>query len=102
VLKGEHVAACQRLSHTPCQEDLTAAVRASGYRFTVFGENLFATTRPATSARSVVAAWLRSETHRRTLLHGAFRELGAARVDAPRLLEDRPCIVWVTTFAAPR
>jgi uncharacterized protein YkwD len=101
VIKGKRVAACGQLSHTPCDADLTAAVRASGYRFSAFGENLFATPRPATTARSVVAAWLRSASHRQTLLHPGFRELGTARVAAPQLLGDRHAVVWVAAFAAP-
>lgn len=100
-IKGVRIAACGQLSHAPCDTDLTAAVRASGYRFSSFGENLFATPRLSTSARAVVAAWLRSPSHRRTLLDPAFRELGAARVDAPRLLGERRSIVWVTALAAP-
>jgi uncharacterized protein YkwD len=100
-IKGRNVATCKQFSHTPCNADVTAAVRASGYRFSTFGENLFATPEEATSARSVVAAWLRSPTHRETLLHPRFRELGAARVDAPQLLGGERAIVWVTAFAAP-
>jgi uncharacterized protein YkwD len=100
-IKGQSVASCKQFSHTPCNADVTAAVRASGYRFSSFGENLFASSREATSARAVVAAWLRSATHRETLLHPGFRELGAARVDAPQLLGSEHAIVWVTAFAAP-
>ncbi len=40
-LKGRGVASCQQFSHTPCGSPLTAAVRASGYRYASFGENLF-------------------------------------------------------------
>lgn len=100
-IKGKRVAACKQFSHTPCNADVTAAVRASGYRFSSFGENLFATPQQATSARSVVAAWLRSASHRETILHPGFRELGAARVDAPQLLGGDQAIVWVTAFGAP-
>jgi uncharacterized protein YkwD len=100
-IKGRNVAACKQFSHTPCNADVTAAVRASGYRFSTFGENLFATSQGVASARSVVSAWLRSPTHRETLLHPGFRELGAARVDAPQLLGSDRAVVWVTAFAAP-
>jgi uncharacterized protein YkwD len=100
-LKGQRVAECNQFSHTPCDADVTAAVRASGYRFSTFGENLYAATGGSSSAREVVAAWLRSPSHRATLLHPGFRDLGAARVEAPKLLGSDHAIVWVTAFAAP-
>ena len=100
-LKGRRVAACRELSHTPCDVALTSAVRASGYRFSTFGENIYAATRGATTARQVVAAWLRSPAHRAILLHAGFRDLGATRVSAPRLLGGERAIVWVAAFAAP-
>lgn len=99
-IKGRRVVACGELSHTPCDADITAAVRASGYRFSVFGENLFATPREKASARAVVSAWLRSPLHRETLLHPEFRELGAARVEAPKP-SGAHRILWVTAFGAP-
>jgi uncharacterized protein YkwD len=40
--KGKEVASCGQFSHTPCGTDVTAAVRAAGYRYSTFGENLFA------------------------------------------------------------
>lgn len=100
-LKGQKVAECNQFSHTPCDADVTAAVRASGYRFSTFGENLYAATGGSSSAREVVAAWLRSPSHRATLLHPGFRDLGAARVEAANLLGSDRAIVWVTAFAAP-
>ena len=100
-LKGQKVAECNQFSHTPCNADVTAAVRASGYRFSAFGENLYAAAGGSTSAREVVAAWLRSPSHRATLLHPGFRELGAARIEAAKLLGNDRAIVWVTAFAAP-
>ncbi|MDW8338933.1 MAG: CAP domain-containing protein [Thermoleophilia bacterium] len=100
VLKGIRVAACGALSHAPCGTDVTAAVRAVGYRYARFGETLFATSRRHPSARSVVAAWLRSPPHRETLLDPEFRELGAARIEAPTLLGSATT-VWVTALATP-
>lgn len=100
-LKGQKVAACNQFSHTPCDADVTAAVRASGYRFSSFGENLYAASGGSRAAREVVAAWLRSPSHRATLLHPGFRDLGAARVEASNLLGSGHAIVWVTAFAAP-
>ncbi|HEU0248401.1 MAG TPA: CAP domain-containing protein [Gaiellaceae bacterium] len=101
-LKGERVASCVQLSHTPCGTSVTAAVQAAGYRYSTFGENLFAGTWGQVSARDVVRAWLQSPPHRANLLHPGFRDVGAAPARAPGLLGDGDAVVWAATFAAPR
>jgi len=100
-LKGRRLAACGEVSHAPCGTDPTAAVRASGYRFARFGENLFAGPAGAVSARDVVAAWLRSPSHRANVLGGEFREAGAALVRARGLLGRGEATVWVVAFGTP-
>lgn len=94
-LKGQKVAACGQLSHTPCGALVVAAVRASGYRYASFGENLMLGPWGEVSARDVVAAWLNSPTHRANVLRGIFRDFGAA------LVRDGDEAVWVATFASP-
>jgi uncharacterized protein YkwD len=84
-LKGERVATCKQFSHTPCGAALTSDVQAAGYRYSTFGENLFAGTWGHYSARDVVDAWLNSPPHRANMLNGRFRDFGAA----PRA-GDRP------------
>lgn len=101
-LKGERVASCVQFSHTPCGTSVTAAVQAAGYRYSSFGENLFAGTWGQVSARDVVRAWLQSPPHRANLLHPGFRDVGAAPARAPGLLGDGDAVVWAATFAAPR
>ena len=101
-LKGERVASCVQFSHTPCGTSVTAAVQAAGYRYSSFGENLFAGTWGQVSARDVVRAWLQSPPHRANLLHPGFRDVGAAPARAPGLLGDGDAVVWTATFAAPR
>jgi uncharacterized protein YkwD len=101
-LKGDDVVACEELSHTPCGTDVTSAVRAVGYSFATFGENLFAGRWGHVSARDVVAAWLRSPSHRANMLDPDFRHLGAASVRAPGgRLGDGDAVVWVAVFASP-
>ena len=101
-LKGQRVASCGQLSHTPCGTDLTAAVRAAGYRYSTFGENLFVGTWGQVSARDVVTAWLQSPPHRANLLDPGFRDVGAAPARAAGLLGDADAVVWTATFASPR
>lgn len=100
-LKGRVVAACGQFSHTPCGTDMSAAVRRSGYRFVLLGENLFAGRWGTVSPREVVAAWLRSPPHRANLLGARFRDLGVAPARAPGLLGPGDAVVWTAAFATP-
>jgi uncharacterized protein YkwD len=101
-LKGRGVASCKQFSHTPCGKDATAALRASGYRYAWFGENLFVGTWGQVTARNVVASWLESPMHRANVLRPGFRHVGAARVRVSGLFGDGDAVVWVATFASPR
>ena len=101
-LKGQGVASCGQFSHTPCGSNFTAAVRASGYRYATFGENLFAGMWGQVSARDVVSAWLQSPPHRANVLAPSFRHVGAAPARAPGLLGGGDAVVWTATFASPR
>ena len=101
-LKGERVASCGQFSHTPCGAAVTAAVRAAGYRYATFGENLYAGTWGWVSARDVVSAWLESPSHRANVLSPQFRHVGAAPVRANGLLDGADAVVWTATFASPR
>jgi uncharacterized protein YkwD len=101
-LKGQGVASCGQFSHTPCGTDVTAAVRASGYRYATFGENLYAGTWGQVSARDVLTAWLQSPPHRTNVLDPSFRDVGAASARAHGLLGDGDAVVWAATFGSPR
>ncbi|HUF00974.1 MAG TPA: CAP domain-containing protein [Gaiellaceae bacterium] len=100
VLKGRGVASCGELSHAPCSSRVTDAVRRSGYRYSTFGENLFAGIDRHVSARDVVAAWLQSPPHRANILRPGFREVGFAGVAAPGFFGDGNSVVWVAAFGA--
>jgi uncharacterized protein YkwD len=102
-LKGRVVASCRQFSHTPCGTDVAAAVRESGYRYVLLGENLFAGPWGRVSPREVVSAWLRSPPHRANLLGARFRDLGVAPARAPDLFGGgRDAVVWTAAFAVPR
>lgn len=101
-MKGRVVAECGQLSHTPCGSEASAEVRATGYRFTYFGENLFAGPWGKVAPRAVVTAWLRSPSHRANLLDPDFRDLGVASAPAPGLLGSGRSVLWTAAFATPR
>lgn len=101
-LKGQKVASCGQFSHTPCGSDLAGPLKASGYPYASFGENLFVGTWGAVSARDVVVAWLQSAGHRENILRPYFRDVGAASVRAQGLLSGGAEVVWVTTFGSQR
>lgn len=100
-LKGKHITLCRQFSHTPCGTEVTEAVYAAGYRYSSFGENLFAGTWGSVSPRAVVSAWLQSPPHRANILDANFRDFGAAPVRATGLLGDGDAVVWTATFASP-
>jgi len=101
-LKGRRVVSCGQISHTPCGSDLTAPLRAAGYRYANFGENLYVGRSGSVSARDVVSAWLHSPGHRANVLGAGFREVGTALVRADGLRSDGPAVVWIAAFASPR
>ncbi|MDQ3672220.1 MAG: CAP domain-containing protein [Actinomycetota bacterium] len=99
-LKGQGVAACREISHTPCGSDAAAPVRRAGYAYARFGENLYVGVLGAASAREVVSAWLRSPGHRANILHPGYRDFGAALVRADGVFYDGAAVVWIAAFAS--
>ena len=69
-------------------------VTAAGYVWTSVGENVAA---GQTSPEEVVAAWMKSEPHRRNLLDPRFTSAGMAAIDA-QASRWRTC--WVMVYAA--
>jgi len=102
LLKGRQVVACAAFSHTPCGSDPAAAVRASGYRYSTYGENLFFGPWGQVTAREVVAFWLASPTHRANILRRSFHDFGATFVHAHAFEGGGDAVVWVATFGARR
>jgi uncharacterized protein YkwD len=101
-LKGQRMASCGQFSHTPCGTSVTAGVQAVGYRYTAFGENLYAGTWGLVSARDVVLAWLESPPHRANILNPSYRDVGTAAVRANGLLGGSDAVVWTATFGSRR
>jgi uncharacterized protein YkwD len=100
-IKGRVVVSCGQLSHTPCGAEPTAALRAAGYRYAWFGENLWLGTWASFSARQVVESWLGSPGHRANILRPPFRHFGVDRVRAEGVFGEPSTAVWVATFASP-
>jgi uncharacterized protein YkwD len=101
-LKGQKVASCRDFSHTPCGSDLIGPLKASGYRYASFGENLYVGAVGAVSAYDVVSAWLQSAGHRENMLRPYFRDLGVSAVRAQGIVNAGPEVVWVATFGSKR
>src|SRR4029453_3861582 len=99
-LKGQRVASCNQFSHTPCGVAVTSDVKAAGYRYATFGENLFAGTWGRYSARDVGNPRVQSPPPRANMLNGRFRDLGAAPVRASGLLGGGDMVVWTATFGS--
>ena len=81
--KGAAIVRCGQFTHGPCGRDPVGPVRASGYAFRLWGENLYWGSGRLASARSAVQGWLRSPGHRRAMLDRRFREVGIAAVRWP-------------------
>jgi uncharacterized protein YkwD len=101
-LKGQKVASCGDFSHTPCGSDLIGPLKASGYRYASFGENLYVGPWGSVTPRDVVGAWLQSPGHRANMLKPYFRDVGAASVRASGLVSGGPEVVWIATFGSKR
>jgi uncharacterized protein YkwD len=101
-LKGKKVASCGQLSHTPCGTNLVGPLKASGYRYASFGENLYVGAMGAVSAHDVVTAWLASAGHRENMLRPYFRDVGVSAVRAQGIVNAGPEVVWIATFGSKR
>jgi uncharacterized protein YkwD len=100
--KAQYVVRCDDFSHTPCGLRATAAVSASGYRFVMWGENLFFGTGELGTPRRAMEAWLASPPHRRTLLTRGFAHVGVALLRPPLLEGAGGVSLWVLELARPR
>lgn len=101
-LKGRRVVSCGSFTHTPCGSHPAAAARQAGYEYGMFGENLYVAAWGTATPRQVVAAWLKSPSHRANVLRPGFRHLGAALVRGDGLFGGEDAVVWIAAFATPR
>jgi uncharacterized protein YkwD len=99
-MRADAIRRCRQFSHAPCGQRFLAVFQRVGYTrrgFTV-GENLGWGEGSLASARSIVAAWLRSPPHRANLLAGGFRDVGLVRIDATGVFGSGAVGLWVCQF----
>jgi uncharacterized protein YkwD len=99
--KGRDVVRCDDFSHTPCGAAASAAVRAVGYRFSRWGENLFVGTGELGSPRTAVESWLLSPPHRRTMFAQGFADAGVAVIQPRSFKGVNGASLWVLELARP-
>jgi len=85
---SKYIASIRTLSHTSANGDnVGARVKATGYTWTVVGENIAS---GQTSETQVFNDWISSEAHCKNIMNAAFKEMGAAKTE----------YYWVQVFAA--
>ncbi|HWV85069.1 MAG TPA: CAP domain-containing protein [Capillimicrobium sp.] len=77
-------------------------VEAAGYtRWRTLGENIAWGAGPLASPARIVASWMRSPGHRRTILDARLREVGVGIArGAPQWNGDMPAATYTTDFGA--
>ena len=103
--KARRIAECREFSHNPCGDDLGVPFEQAQVTRTkrwLVGENLAYDVGEKSTARRILAKWLRSPTHRSVLTDGRFRWLGV-RVRRLRM-KGAPIgsIIWVAHLGVPR
>jgi uncharacterized protein YkwD len=99
-LKAQDIERCQELAHSACGKDPRAGIAELGYPNVTWGENLYETVGGERSPRSALVAWLRSPSHRQTLLDPRWTEQGVALL---RSEEDGvDSAIWVVHFGERR
>jgi len=74
--KSADIARCG-FSHTACGHAFSYRAGWAGYLWNRLGENIaYGSGSPLPSARTIFAAWLRSDDHRANILDPAFRDIG--------------------------
>lgn len=99
--KSARIVACQDFSHRPCGASLGEGLDRRRYRVAEMGEVIYVGGPGLGTARSAVAAWLASPSHRRSLLNGRFRDIGVG-LSAPVSFEGAPSAVWTVDLGRRR
>ncbi len=97
--KGRDIVLCRDFDHSACGKPVFAKLDASGYRYRLVGENLYAAQRPTGTARDAFVAWLNSPPHREVIFLPRFSDAGIALFPLTRFQGTRDVQLWVLQLA---
>lgn len=93
--KGRDIVSCRELTHGPCGSNPLATARAAGYALQSWGENLYAGTGSAGTARAAFRAWLASSPHRANIFRPEWKDAGIALLRGVVVGHSRCMDLWV-------
>lgn len=100
--KAADIARCDDFSHTACGKTVSAPFEESGYISSEFswdvGENLAFGSDLLGTPRSIMRAWLESDSHRQNLFDAQWRDQGLAMHKPAALLGVGTRVLWVSHF----
>jgi hypothetical protein len=103
--KARRIADCRVFSHFPCGDRLAGAFDRAGLarqgRWLV-GENLGYGVEEGSTAREILAKWLRSPTHRAVLEDERFAYVGVRRRRLAMRGAPEGSVIWVAHLGVPR
>jgi len=97
--KGRDIVLCRDFDHRACGKPVFAKLDASGYRYRLVGENLYAAQRPTGTARDAFVAWLNSPPHRDVIFLPRFSDAGVALFPLTRFQGTHHVQLWVLQLA---
>jgi uncharacterized protein YkwD len=97
--KGRDIVLCRDFDHGACGKPVFAKLDASGYRYRLVGENLYAAERPTGTARDAFVAWLNSPPHRQVIFLPRFSDAGIALFPLATFQGTRNVQLWVLKLA---
>jgi uncharacterized protein YkwD len=89
---GENMAAQEKMEHELDGKKVPDRADDAGYKWVTVGENI-ASKQP--TPKEVVAAWMKSPTHRDNILNGDYTEIGVAMVKS-----KKGVVYWVQVFGS--
>jgi uncharacterized protein YkwD len=104
IYKARRIAECRTFTHNPCGDSLAEPFRraqVSRRGRWIVGEDLAWGKGRAATARSILAHWLDSPTHREVLLDRQFGHVGLRRRRLRMKGAPRGAVLWVAHVGRP-